>query len=459
MSATDYTPHSTEAEQATLGAMIADQDTVIELLAKLRADDYYDPTHREIFAGIAELSNARSPIDVLTLSDRLKGNTLVEAAGGGAYIAELCASVPSFANAAEYGEIVRNKAVQRAVAAAGFAISKAASSEQLTGNEALEQAERAILAISRQSSGSKPQHVGEIGTEAYERYVRLRESGGETTNVKTGFRDLDRMIDLEPEALVIIAARPSLGKTSLALTIASQAAASQGKNVAIFSFEMSKQSLMDRIVAGLLGVETWKLKKGKLTDDEFRELGKQFDGLKKHPLFIDDDPDVTIANLRSKARRQQLEHGLDLLIVDYLQLMEAPSRMSGENRTQQVSYISRQLKNLARELECPIIALSQLSRSVEQRSPAIPILSDLRESGSIEQDADVVLMLYREDAYNEDCDNPGVTDVYVRKNRNGATGRVNLFFDAKRMTFCTLERRDLQARPHTKQSLPDLAAA
>jgi replicative DNA helicase len=255
---------------------------------------------------------------------------------------------------------------------------------------------------------------------------------------------------LDAGAFVVIAARPSMGKTSLALNIA-QSAAEQGKNVAFFSLEMTKQSLMDRIISGILGVETWKLKKGELTEDEFRKLGPLFDGLKKHPLYIDDDADTTIGNLRSKARRQQLEHGLDLLVIDYLQLIEVTDRAASENRTQQVTHISQSLKNLARELQCPVIALSQLSRSVEQRSPAIPILSDVRESGSIEQDADIVLMLYREDAYNEDCDSPGVTDVFVRKNRNGPTGRVSLFFQAERMTFTSLAKdRSARAKsPHT----------
>jgi replicative DNA helicase len=207
---------------------------------------------------------------------------------------------------------------------------------------------------------------------------------------------------------------------------------------------MTKQELMDRVIAGLLGIETWKLKKGELTEEDFGRLGTLFDGLKEHPLFIDDDPDTTISNIRSKARRHQMEHGLDLLIIDYLQLIEVTDRAAGENRTQQVSAISRSLKNLARELHAPVVALSQLSRSAEQRSPPIPVLSDLRESGSIEQDADAVLMLYREDAYNEDCSDPGVTDIYVRKNRSGPTGRVSLFFDKERMSFRDMPRKGSQ---------------
>ena len=232
-----------------------------------------------------------------------------------------------------------------------------------------------------------------------------------------------------------------MGKTSFALDVARYAAGTQRKNVAIFSLEMSKEELMDRVVAGYLGVEAWKLKKGELTEADFQRVGKLMDGLKEHPLYIDDDSDTTLVNLRSKARRQQMEHGLDLLIIDYLQLIEVTDRAAGENRTQQVSHISRQLKNLARELECPIIALSQLSRSVEQRNPPIPILSDLRESGSIEQDADSVLMFYRRGAYDEDCDQPNLTDIYVRKNRHGPTGRIELLFQPPKMSFTGVQRR------------------
>lgn len=440
---TTIEPHSTEAEQGTLGAMLSDPDKVIELIAKLRPQDFYDPVHGDIFRAIAELSEGRTPVDILTVVEKLKGNPRVEAAGGSAYLTELTMQVPALLHAEEYVQIVRNKALHRAVTAAGAAITRLGNDEKLSGMEVLEQAEQQILAISRESSETKPQHIMEIGAEAFERYSQAHDSqGGGEVGLRTGFADIDNMIGaLEPGALVIIAARPSMGKTSLALTIARNVAAEQRKNVAVFSLEMSKQSLMDRIIAGFLGVETWKLKKGKLNDDEFQKLGKLFDGLREHPLYIDDDPDTTIANLRSKARRQQLEHGLDLLVVDYLQLIEVTDRTAGENRTQQVTHISRSLKNLARELHCPIITLSQLNRGVESRTPPIPILSDLRESGSIEQDADIVLMLYREDAYNEDCDRPGVTDLYVRKNRNGATGRVSLFFDAERMTFRSLASR------------------
>ncbi|MBC8351194.1 MAG: replicative DNA helicase [Planctomycetes bacterium] len=431
-------PHSTEAEQGTLGAMLLDPDIVIDVLATLRPDDFYEPVHQEIFRAIADLSTERSAIDVLTVTQRLRDDDQVNAAGGSAYIAEVAVLSPTSANVLAYAGIVRDKAVHRAVGKAGVKIAQFGTEESLPAAEVLEKAEQQILALSRQSAEGKPQHIYEIGGESYERYVALHEADDTESllGLRTGFPDLDQLITgLEPGSLTIVAARPSLGKTSLALSIACNVAADQGKNVAIFSLEMTKQSLMDRIVSRFLGVETWKLKKGKLSDEQFRQLGPVFDKLKEHPIYIDDDFDASMANLRSKARRLQMEHGLDLLIIDYLQLIEVTDRSAGENRTQQVSHISRSLKTLGRELDCPILALSQLSRNVEQRQPPIPVLSDLRESGSIEQDAALVLVLYREGIYNPDCDHPDLTDVFVRKHRNGATGRVSLHFDAERMAF------------------------
>ncbi len=346
--------------------------------------------------------------------------------------------MPTASHAARYAEIVREKALHRSLMDTGQVIGDLGRDETLTASEALERAEQKLLSLSRQTARGRPQHIADAGAESYERYARLQAAEDKSSlfGLTTGFHGIDALLTgLPAGCLMIVAARPSTGKSAFALDIARHAAATQGKNVAVFSLEMTKQEIMDRVIAGFLGVEAWKLKKGELSESDFRRMGTLFDQLKHHPLYLDDDPDTTIANLRSKARRQQMEHGLDLLIIDYLQLIEVTDRAAGENRTQQVSHVSRSLKNLARELNAPIIALSQLSRSTEQRNPPIPILSDLRESGAIEQDSDVVLMLYREDMYNEDCENPGMTDVYIRKNRHGPTGRVGLFFDKARMSF------------------------
>jgi replicative DNA helicase len=371
-------------------------------------------------------------------------------------------------HATRYAELIRDAALKRRLVETGRSISTLADDPTTEAHEALERAEQQVLALSRHSPLSEPHHIAEIGSEAFDRYAALHNATDKESlyGIRTGFSDLDHLLTgLQAGHLVIVAARPSMGKTSLAVDIARHVAASQRKNVAIFSLEMTRQELMDRIVAGYLGIDAWMLKKGQLSDSDFARLGVLMDGLREHPLYIDDDSDTTLVNIRiayrtsgncgvtdddsdttlvnirSKARRQQMQYGLDLLVIDYLQLIEVTDRASGENRTQQVSHISRSLKNLARELDCPIIALSQLSRSVEQRNPPIPILSDLRESGSIEQDADSVLMLYRQGAYNEDCDEPNVTDLYVRKNRHGPTGRVGLNFEPARMSFTGIDRR------------------
>lgn len=437
-------PHSLEAERTTLGALLLDPERMVEVSPAVEAKDFYDPTHRAIYEAIQRLHEERKPIDFVTVAEALRGNKKIEDIGGSAFLAQLATNVPTSAHAVQYATIVRDKAMHRQLLNVGSAISELARDESLTALETLERAEQHLLSIARHSKDSKPQHIADIGAESYERYAQLQAAEDKTAlfGLTTGFRDLDLMLTgLPPGCLVTVAARPSVGKSSLALDIARHAAAKQGKHVAVFSLEMSKQDVMDRIIAGYLGVEAWRLKKGQLTPADFDRIGLLFDQLKNHPLYIDDDPDTTIGNLRSKARRQQMEHGLDLLVIDYLQLIEVTDRASGENRTQQVSHISRSLKNLARELGAPVIAISQLSRSTEQRNPPIPILSDLRDSGGIEQDSDIVLMLYREDMYNEDSASPGETDVYVRKNRNGATGRISLFFDKAKMSFRDLDRR------------------
>lgn len=441
----DLPPHSLDAERTLLAAILMDPEQLLDVSATVRPADFFDATYRTIYTAMCRLQETRTPVDFVTISEALANDAEFQTRGGSAFLAELAAAVQTSSHASHYAEIVGDRALHRRLMDVGTQIEALGKDVQLPALDALERAEQKLLQLARHTTDRKPQHIAEIGEESYERYAALHaaEDKERLFGLRTGFRDLDRMLTgLQAGHLMIVAARPGMGKTSFALDLARQVAATQRKNVAVFSLEMTKQELMDRIIAGFLSVEAWKLKKGELTADDFAKLGTLFDGLKEHPLFIDDDSDTTIQNLRSKARRQQMEHGLDLLIIDYLQLIEVTDRVaSGENRTQQVSYISRSLKNLARELQCPIIALSQLSRSVEQRNPPIPILSDLRESGSIEQDADTVVMLYRDDAYNEDSAEPGMTDVYLRKNRNGPTGRVGLHFDHARMTFTDVQPR------------------
>lgn len=440
----DLPPSALDAERVTLGALLIDADRYFDLAATLTADDFLDPLHRTIYAAIVQLHDDRKPVDFITVAEALAGDGRFAAVGGAAYLAQLCENVPTTAHAPRYAELIRDAALKRRLVETGKAIAELAADPATAAAEALEGAEQRLLALARRSARAAPGHIAEIGAAAFDRYAALHAADDKQAllGLRTGFADLDHLLTgMQPGQLVIVAARPSMGKTSFALDVARHAAGVQRKNVAIFSLEMSRDELMDRVVAGYLGVDAWKLKKGALGEDDFRRVGQLMDGLKEHPLYIDDDSDTTLVNLRSKARRQQIEHGLDLLVIDYLQLIEVTDRASGENRTQQVSHISRQLKNLARELRCPIIALSQLSRSVEQRNPPIPILSDLRESGSIEQDADSVLMFYRRGAYDEECDQPNLTDVYVRKNRHGPTGRVELLFEPAKMSFASVERR------------------
>jgi replicative DNA helicase len=433
-----------DAERVVIGALLIDPDRFFDVADTLTPNDFYDPVLRLVYGEIVRMHGERSPVDYVTLATALDGNERFRRAGGAAFLAELCANVPTTSHARRYAELIHNAATKRRLADAGRNISAVAVDPTLDASEALERAEQQVLSLSRQTVRTAPTHIAAIGSAAFDRYAEVHQAVDKEAllGLRTGFADLDHLLSgLQPGHLVIVAARPSMGKTSFALDVARHAAGIQRKNVAIFSLEMSKEELMDRVVAGYLGVEAWKLKKGQLTEADFQRVGQLMDGLKEHPLYIDDDSDTTLTNIRSKARRQQMEHGLDLLVIDYLQLIEVTDRASGENRTQQVSHISRQLKNLARELQCPIIALSQLSRSVEQRNPPIPILSDLRESGSIEQDADSVLMFYRRGAYDEDCDQPNLTDVYIRKNRHGPTGRIDLMFQPPKMSFTGVDRR------------------
>jgi len=432
--------HSLSAEQTLLGALLLDSDRILDITGLVSATDFYDPLHRAIFAAIHRLHEDRCPIDPVTVADALQTDVQFAARDALSMLSALAENVPTSSHAARYADIVRERALRRRLAAAADTVSALAQDEKVTPAEACERAEQLLIAISRRgTTESLPQHIADVGAESYERHTALHAAEDKTAlyGIRTGFSELDQLLTgLQPGSLTIVAARPGMGKTSLSLDLARNVAAAQKKHVAIFSLEMSKQELMDRIIAGQLGIEAWRLKKGQLSTEDFERMGTLFDGLKEHPIFLDDDSDTTLSNLRSKARRQQLERGLDLLIVDYLQLIEVTDRaVVSENRTQQVSHISRSLKNLARELQCPIMALSQLSRSVEQRNPPIPVLSDLRESGAIEQDADIVLMLYRESAYNEDASAPTSTDLFVRKNRNGPVGRVSLSFDARRMSF------------------------
>lgn len=436
--------HSDEAEKTTLGALLLDPEAIVYVAPLLKHEDFYDPVYRDIYKAIVQLYEQSVPIDFVTVNQALQHHGRLQQIGGSAFLAQLATDVPTASHVIRYAETVREKSRRRQLIRLGQQIAALGQDYDKSTEELMEAAEQGILQVSRHGMGDKPVDLIALRDERYEHYAAVHEAEDKSAHygLTTGFRDLDELlIGLPPGDLIIVAARPSMGKTAFAQQIAQQVVENLDKTVTIFSLEMSKEQLADRTFAGALGVSTHMLRKGLLPEADFQRMGKVFDGIKGERLFIDDDADRTLVNLRSKARRQQMEHGLDLLIVDYLQLIEVTGPTVKENRVQQISQVSRQLKQLARELHIPVIAVSQLSRNVENRPDKRPQLSDLRESGSIEQDADTVLMLYREDYYDEDTDRTGMTDVYVRKHRQGPTGRFELLFNRERMAFSNVAQR------------------
>lgn len=439
----DTPPHSLEAERTVLGALLLDPEAIIKVSDFLKPEDFYDPINRQIFDSIFSLYLNHEPIDFITVSTRLSDSKHIQDIGGTAFLAELASSVPTSSHIYQYGQIVKAKSLHRNIIDAGRKIVGLGYEVEKSIPELLDQVEKTIFQITNTFLKEKFVHIKDVLDERYERFAELHASGddGGTKGVPTGFKALDNKLSgLQPSDLIILAARPSMGKTSLALNIAVNAAIKAHKTVGVFSLEMSKEQLVDRLFASLLGVDSWKLQKGQLDDSDFQNMGPIMDELSKANVFIDDSSASSMPEFRTKARRLQMEHGLDLLIIDYLQLMSTGNASYAGNRVQEISEISRTVKQIARELHVPIVALSQLSRAVESRPDKQPQLSDLRESGSIEQDADVVLMLYREDYYNEDCDRQGITDIYIRKHRNGPTGRIELLFKKEQMRFYDIDK-------------------
>jgi replicative DNA helicase len=436
-------PHSLEAEKTVLGALLLDPDAIIKVSDFLKPEDFYDPVYRNVYEAIAGLYHAHEPVDFVTVSSRLAANQRVQDLGGSAFLADLASAVPTSSHVYQYGQIVKTKSVHRRIISAGQKISGLGYEEARPIPELIDEVEKTVFEISNTFIKDKFIHIRDVLDARYEKFAEMHESDDDDAfkGIPTGFKSMDyKLSGMQPSDLVIIAARPSMGKTSFMLNIAQNVAIKSGKSVGIFSLEMSKEQLVDRLFASMLGVDSWKLQRGKLDDSDFQNLGPIMDELSKANIFIDDSVASTIPELRAKARRLQMEHGLDILMVDYLQLMSTGNQSYAGNRVQEISEISRSLKQLGRELHIPIIALSQLSRAVESRPGNIPQLSDLRESGSIEQDADVVMMMYREDYYEEDSDRPGITDIYIRKHRNGPTGRVELMFKKEQMRFFDLDR-------------------
>lgn len=421
-------PHSPEAEESVLGALLLDRDAIISIAEFLRPEDFYDDRHKAVYECALELYEERVPIDILTISDRLKKRKMLKKVGGSTYLVELANQVPTAAHVEHYGKIVKDSATKRSLMRAASRLVEFSVDEGLAADELLDKAEAEVFSLTQKHLGGTFTAVRDALADSFDRLDELHKQEGGLRGVPTGFPDLDdTLAGLQKSNLIILASRPGVGKTSLALNITQNLAVKYKRPVGMFSLEMSKEELVDRLLVGQADIDAWRLKTGKLSEDDFTKLSNAMGELAEAPIYIDDTPALTILEMRTKARRLQVEHGVDLLIVDYLQL--ARSRQL-ENRVQEVSEISQGLKNLARELKLPVLALSQLSRAVEQRGEKKPQLADLRESGSIEQDADVVMFLWREEEDNNENIN-----LDIAKHRNGPLKSIKLFFRGDRIKF------------------------
>lgn len=435
-------PQSHEAEQSVLGSILIDQESIARVADIVSPEDYYHEAHRQIYQAMLNLFEHRSPIDLVTVSEELEKAKHFESVGGATYLTNLVNSVPSASNVEHYAAIVGQKATLRRLIQASTKIGELGFDEELDIAKVLDNAEQSLFAVSQRSLKQNFVAIKDILAESFERIDELHKNKGVLRGVPTGFRDLDALLSgLQRSDLVIIAARPSMGKTAIVTNIAAHAAIKEKKSVAFFSLEMGRDQLADRLTSLESGVDSWRIRTGNLTDEDFEKIGYAFGTLAEAPIFIDDSPTLNIMEIRSKCRRLQMDKGLDLVVVDYLQLMEGRSRGNENNRVQEISEISRSLKTLAREINVPVIALSQLSRAVEQRPDKRPMLSDLRESGSIEQDADVVMFIYRDEYYHKDSDRKGITELLIRKHRNGPIGDVELFFIPEQTRFRSVDRQ------------------
>ena len=428
-------PHNDEAERSVLGSAMLDKDALFDVVELIHADDFYNEGHKEIFNAITDLYKKSAPVDVLTVSEELKKRNSLEMVGGRAYIAALSADVPSTSNAAEYAKIVSGKAVLRNLISTADGIMQNSYEENMETNAILDMAEREIFEIAQKGQKSDFAHIKDVLLENINIIDKMSQLEGNLTGLTTGFRDLDQLTSgLHRSDLIILAARPAMGKTAFALSVAQQAAIKGGASVMIFSMEMSKEQLGQRLLSMESRIDMQALKTGKLERRDWDQINMALDVLSKANINIDDTPGISIMEMKNKCRRLKAEKGLDLIVIDYLQLMSIEGKKT-ESRQQEISTLSRNLKLLARELDCPVIVLSQLSRAPEQRPNHRPMLSDLRESGSIEQDADIVIFLYRDEYYNEDTDKPGECEVIVAKHRSGPTGTVDVTWLGKYTRF------------------------
>jgi replicative DNA helicase len=433
-------PQNIEAEQAVLGAVLLQAEALITSMERLRSDDFYTPAHQLIFEAMVELGEANQPIDLVTLTAYLQDRQQLEETGGVSYLAKLANAVPTAANVDYYAQIVEEKSmVRRLIRTATNIVSSGYAAADDVGLM-LNEAEQRILELSNRRASSGFISIRDVLMEVFERVEHLYTNKGGTTGIPSGFSDLDKMTSgFQRNDLIIVAARPSVGKTAFALNIAQNVGVRSRETVAIFSLEMSAAQLVQRMICAESNVDAGRMRTGYLEGDDWEKLTMAIGSLSEAQIYIDDTPGITVADIRAKCRRLKKERGLGMILIDYLQLIQGRGK-AGENRQQEVSEISRTLKQIARELEVPVIALSQLSRGVEQRQDKRPMMSDLRESGSIEQDADIVAFLYRDDYYNQDTEKKNIIEIIIAKQRNGPVGTVELVFLKNFNKFVGLDR-------------------
>lgn len=436
-------PQNVDAESSLIGSILIDADAIVRVADIINFNDFYDDRHQIIYKAISTLYSKHSPIDILTLTNQLKNEGNLNEVGGASYLTELTNYVPTAAHVEEYAQIVSQKAIRRRLIKASQDMAKLGYDESQTIQSLIEEAEAQLFQVSQKQVKQDISSIEDILAESFERLDELHKDKGKIRGVPTGYKDIDNTLaGLQRSDLIVIAARPSMGKTAFSLNLAHNIATKAEQPVLIFSLEMSKEQLVDRMLSMESGVDAWNIRTGNLSDADFEKIGQAMGTLSEASIFIDDSPGITVSDLRTKARREQHKQQLGLIVVDYLQLMSGGSKFGGDgNRVQEISEISRGLKAIARELNVPVIALSQLSRSVESRSPQIPQLADLRESGSIEQDADIVAFIYREEWYNPETERKNIADILIKKHRNGPTGNIELYFDKERQRFRSLDKR------------------
>ena len=433
-------PQNLDAEKSLLSAILISEESLPDITEIVSPKDFYDERNRHIYNAMWTLYEKHQPVDLLTVTDELKRHKLTAKAGGAAYLSELSSYAPTAAHARAYAELIANCAIRRRLITAASDITESAYDEATETQEILGSAEKSLFEVSEQNTHGEMAAMADLLTTTYDRLEDLYENKGTLAGYKTGF--VDRITaGLHKSDLVILAARPAMGKTAFALNLAQNVAKINDKAVLVFSLEMGKEQLINRMLADASGVDSFKLETGGFDGSDFEQISQAMSEMSELKIFIDDTPGLTIMDMRTKCRRVAHDQDVGLIIVDYLQLMSSTSKQAQGNRVQEISEISRGLKLIARELNVPVIALSQLSRTVESRDPKIPMLSDLRESGSIEQDADIVMFLYREDYYNPETDRQNITDLILAKHRRGAVGTIGLYFDKARVRFMSLDTR------------------